>query len=105
MLDVLHYLLEEDLRYHSPEEYESINSVRSYIYKDLYKTEYKYKGESIIKKQQQNGGRSYIGKNASWDNLPDEFSTSNEVKPYIPPTPVDPDSPLPFGGILDTPLR
>lgn len=104
MLDVLHYLLEEDLRYHSPEEYESTNSVRTYMYENLYGQKYAYKGESITKNQQK-GGRSYIDKNASWDSLPDEFSVSTEVKPYIPPTPVDPDSALPFGGVLDTPLR
>lgn len=103
MLDIVHFFLEEDLRYSSGEEYEATNSVRTYIYESLYSTPYKYKGGSIRDKSK--GGRQYIDKNATWDDLPSEFSPDKEVKPYIPPTEVNPESTLPFGSVLDSPIN
>lgn len=103
MLDILHYFFEEDLRFTSGEEYEASNSVRSYIYESMYMRPYKYKGESTRSKT--SGGRSYVGNNASWDDLPDEFSPSKETKPFIPPTQVNTDAYLPFGEALEAPLK
>lgn len=103
MLDVVHFFLEEDLRYRSPEEYESVNSVRSRIYETLYNTPYVYKGESVTQKSK-SGGRQYINNTADFDDLPSEFSDTRETKPFIAPTPVNADSFLPFGAALDSPL-
>ena len=103
MLDVLHFFFEEDLRFTSGEEYEATNSVRSYLYETMYMRPYRYKGDSIRGKS--SGGRQYIDKNASWDNLPSEFNTSSETKPYIPPTEVNPDAYLPFGSVLEAPIN
>lgn len=102
MLDVIHYFFEDDLRFTSGEEYEASNSVRSYIYENMYDRPYRYKGDSI--RSQTKGGRSYVDKNASWDNLPDEFGPK-ESKPFIPPTQVNADAYLPFGDALDAPLN
>lgn len=90
MLDVIHYYFEEDnSRYESGDHAESVSKMRVSLYR-LYNYEYKYKVTS--KKQSGVGG---------------EFgaSSSNAVKPYIPPTEFDPDSFDPFGGVLDQPLR
>lgn len=102
MLDTLHYLMEEDFRYKSAEEYEGINSVRTYIYETLYGTTYKYKGES---NRGSRNGRQYINPTAGGADLPMDLpSDTQERKPYIPPTQVNPESSLPFGDVLDSPL-
>lgn len=103
MLDTLHFFMEEDLRYHSGEEYEAVNSVRSYMYENLYKTSYKYKGNSL--RDSSSGGRQYVNQNASWDNLDLDVPGNQATKPYIPPTNVNPDSALPFGDVLDSPVN
>ncbi len=89
MLDVVHYLFEEDSRYSSAEEAESVSATRTSIYGRLYGTTYKYK----VKSKSSGGPADY------------SFSDPNEVKPYIPPTEFDPDSADPFGGLLDAPIR
>ena len=94
MLDVLHYLLDEDLSYASSEEAKYKSAVRASLYKNLYEKSYKFKISD---------GTS---SSRDFDN-PDDFSSgvSREVKPYIPPTQFNPDSPNPFQGVLrETPL-
>lgn len=90
MLDVVHYLFEEDSRYRSQEEAESVSAVRTQIYEVLYGTTYRYK---MGKSQGNNTG---IGSDAL---------SSSDVKPYIPPTEFDPDSHNPFGSVLEAPVR
>ena len=103
MLDVLHYFMEEDFRYKSAEEYEGVNSVRTHIYEVLYGTTYKFKGESI--RSSQSGGRKYINTTAGGADIPMDLpSDTQERKPYIPPTDMNPESSLPFGDVLDSPL-
>jgi hypothetical protein len=89
MLDVVHYLFEEDSRYSSAEEAESVSAIRTSIYGRLYGTTYKYKVKS----------------KSSGNDMNYSFSDPNEVKPYIPPTEFDPESADPFGGLLDAPIR
>lgn len=101
MVDVLHYLMEEDMRYGSAEEAEAVSAYRTQIYL-LYGKTYKYGISSSTK-----GGRSYIPKNAADDFgfNDDPMFNSGETKPYIPPTNFDPDSALPFGSDLEAPLN
>ncbi len=89
MLDVVHYLFEDDSRYSSAEEAESVSALRTSIYGRLYGINYKYQVKSRLNK----------------NNASNTYSDPNEVKPYIPPTEFDPDSADPFGGILDAPIR
>jgi hypothetical protein len=95
MLDVLHYLFEQDTIVNSQEEYESKNSVRRVIYQSVYNRDFAYLRDVDTNKS-----------NVSDDFEPfDEFdnytpTTSNSVKPYTPPTNFDPDSPNPFGSAL-----
>jgi len=95
MLDVLHYLFEQDTIVNSQEEYESKNSVRRVIYQSVYNRDFAYLRDVDTNKS-----------NVSDDYEPfDEFdnytpTTSNSVKPYTPPTNFDPDAPNPFGSAL-----
>lgn len=102
MVDVLHFFFEEDhLRYESGEQAEAGSKLRVKLYKDLYKTEYKYP----IQPSGQQGGRKYIDKNEDFDfddSIP--ASSSQTVKPYIPPTEFNADAADPFGGVLDAPI-
>lgn len=99
MTDVLHYLLEEDMRYGSAEEAEAVSAYRTQIYM-LYNRTYKYG----VSKNKQNG-RSYVPNNATESfGFDDPAFNTGETKPYIPPTSFNPDSVLPFGSDLDAPL-
>ena len=82
MLDVVHYFLDEDMRYSSMEELKLHDNIRKNIFNNLYEVEYRY-------------GMS--GDSSDPTDL-------NSTKPYIPPTEVDPESATPFGSILDSPL-
>jgi hypothetical protein len=81
MLDVVHYFLDEDMRYTSPEEIQLHEVVRKTLMVDLYERKYNY-----------------------GNNKDAESNLSPDVKPYIPPTEVDPDAFNPFGQVLDAPL-
>lgn len=83
MIDVIHYFLEEDLRYSSIEEMKMHEAVRGDIYQRLYGVKYRYV--------------SGTGSNTT------DFD-GQEVKPYVPPTEFDPDSANPFGSVLDAPI-
>lgn len=89
MLDVVHYLFEEDARYISAEEAESVSAIRTSIYGRLYGTTYRYQTKSKLSKK----------------NMDSSFSDPNEVKPYMAPTEFNPNSANPFGSVLDAPIR
>ena len=94
MLDVLHYLFEEDLRVSSGEEAKAVEESRKLIYSTLYNRPYKYartQGRSTS-----NGGDSFD------DFAPITPYTPNARKSYIPPTEFDPDSGLP--GLIEPAL-
>jgi hypothetical protein len=93
MLDVFHYLFEDDTTVSSSEEHDSKNSVRTAVYKTVYNRDFAY----AIKAQE----------TKNFDEEPfDEFdnyvppSTSTSTKPYMPPTNFNPDSEDPFAGVL-----
>lgn len=100
MLDVLHYYFEDDIRYASAETAEAVTSYRTQLYL-LYGKTYKY-GTSASS----SSNRNYVPKGASDDlNLDDLPGSTSGVKPYIPPTEFNPDSFLPFGSTLESPLN
>lgn len=89
MVDVLHYLFEEDSRFGTAEEAEALGTMRSTLYSTMYGTTYRYSLKSSNSR-----GRSS-----------NEFSPSTEdLKPYIPPTEFDPTSHRPFGDVLNAPI-
>lgn len=86
MLDVIHFLYEEDLGYSSIEDARWTDAKRKHIYSELYGEEYKY---------------------YSTKEIADHDGTSPDgeaIKPYIPPTEFNPDSMNPFGEVLDAPI-
>lgn len=104
MLDVVHYFFEEDtLRYSTGEHAEAASKFRSSFY-EMYGIIYKYGVSSTGGSS--SGGRKYVGKNEDF-SFDDSVSgvKNNTVKPYMPPTRIDPDAADPFGGVLDAPLR
>lgn len=102
MVDVIHYLFEEDAsRYSSGEQAEAVSAMRTQLYLSYGKTyQYAVKGSK-------SSGKSYIPKGAAADYGFDDdplAGMSGETKSYIPPTDFNPDSALPFGSDLDAPL-
>ena len=101
MLDVIHVIFEDDITSAtSAEQVDVKENVREVIYRDFYKTTYKYK---TTKKRQ----------NASFDNSVGDFDysditpfdpSSQAVKPFVPATDFNPDMQKPFGSVLDAPL-
>ena len=102
MVDVIHYLFEEDAsRYSSGEQAEAVSAMRTQLYLSYGKT-YAY---TISSKS--STGKSYIPKGAAADYGFDDdplASAKGPTKGYIPPTDFNPDSVLPFGSDLDAPL-
>ncbi len=101
MLDVIHYLFEEDLRYSSGEQADAVSKTREIVYKQLYDVDYIFKASAT-------GGRRVGGSNSfyDFDNI-QLFDPKNKVtKPYIPPTEFDPDTGIPMSGngLLEPPL-
>lgn len=108
MCDVLHFMFEEDACASSTaEQSEARDKVRSTIYRDLYKREYKYSAS----------GRATMTKDIADSELyvedempvpvdPAAKSSAFAVppKPYIAPTSVSEGSRLPFGTGIDSPL-
>jgi hypothetical protein len=111
MLDVVHYLFEDDLNYQTAEQATARTTSRTAMYRELYGGTYSYgiKGE--------NAGYNYNnGSSVPADGYYGEdekeikpFDPQREpLKPFIPPTEFDPESGLPLGidtRILNAPLN
>jgi hypothetical protein len=93
MLDVLHYYFETDA-VGEKEEQDAKLKLRRSIYRTLYQRPYTWQDDS--------DGGEFGTQDASGSpvNRPAKF----EHKPYVPPTPVNPNSPKPYGNVLDAPL-
>jgi len=89
MLDVIHFFFEEDSRYGSAEEVESVSALRLSLYRNLYGKSYSY------------GPRNKTGNNTAGDSY---LADSSVTKPYIPPTEFNPESFNPYGSVLDAPI-
>jgi phosphorylcholine metabolism protein LicD len=86
MVDVIHYFFDEDMRYGSYESALMHSKLRERIYGGLYEKQYKYKIKD------------------SSDAETDYSDDAGAIKPYIPPTEFNPNSPNPFGAVLDAPI-
>lgn len=92
LVDVLHYLFEEDIIVYSSEHHDAKNQVRTSLYPILLNTEYKYKSSSSSSNNYDYGLDDLDG--------PMNAPIEHQTKPYFPPTPFNPDSANPFGGAL-----
>jgi hypothetical protein len=97
MLDVVHYLFEQDATVTSEAEFDTKNSVRDVIYETVYERKFAYSTK---------GSKDFSSDTQAGNSEPfDEFgnyipSKTNNVKPYVPPTNFNPDSDNPFGSVL-----
>jgi hypothetical protein len=107
MVDVLHYMFEEDMRFVSAEQAEAISKSRSMLYREMYSRDYGYQFSTGI-----GAAASSIdpplGEDIPSDIRPIDVARQAELtatKPYVPPTHVDENSVRPFGTTLDAPLN
>ncbi len=102
MLDVIHYLFEEDSTFISQEHLETREGVRKRLYSDLYEREYKYFRGKPSSSFPSSANSDYT------DNPFEDVSPVDPLKPptkgYVPPTDFDANRPNPFGGVLDAPM-
>ena len=102
MLDVIHYLFEEDAVISSEAEFETKNNARDIIYETVYDRKFAYSAKKKKDFDEYSDDYSSEPFDKSGNYVP---STKNYVKPYIPPTNFDPDASNPYSGVLrETPL-
>jgi hypothetical protein len=99
MLDIIHYLFEEDLRYSTGEQAQAVEKTREIIYGQLYGQEYIFKG-STSNKASTNSFNEF-------DDIQPFDPKKKVTKPFIPATEFDPDTgtPLTGNGRLEAPLN
>jgi hypothetical protein len=104
MLDVIHFYLEEDFAPQSQEAIKIRSLSRESLYESLYGIEYQFP----VKDGKSAKSKSFDVEDLPYDNEDEDpvtpFNPEGIVKPYIPPTPVSPSNPLPFGDAVDAPL-
>ena len=108
MMDVVHYIFEQDTVVSSEDELKSQSAVRVAIYRDFYKKKYAYEY-----KPKSSSGRAYVP-----DSDLEVMSEEEDLQPFrareeMPQkstmgeetiTPFDPTAQNPFNGILDAPM-
>jgi hypothetical protein len=102
LLDVLHVMFEDASSGASREELEAREDLRKSIYTQLYG--YKEYNWVTDKSKSASAGGTYNS-----DMLPDDAAVDTTErklthKPYVPPTPINVDSPLPIAGLKEAPL-
>ena len=106
LLDVLHFLLEDDCNQISTaEQAEARDAVRENIYSSMYGVYYKYA------QTKKNSAGIVDPESLPFEDeepLPkpfDPLATAKPPKPFTKASDFDPDSALPFGSVLDAPLK
>jgi hypothetical protein len=97
MLDVIHYLFEEDAIVTSEAEFDTKNSARDVIYETVYNRKFAYSTKNSKDFNAADGQYSSEPFDKEGNYIP---SKTNNVKPYVPPTNFNPDSDNPFGSVL-----
>lgn len=115
MVDVLHYLFEEDNHYVSEESAKSRSGIRVAMYRDMYNTTYKYEYKSAPTSGHHSAATYSSGEDLEYMTEAEEIKafgpdSAGPDKPPMkppaqPPTEFDPYSPNPFAGILDAPMN
>ena len=108
MLDVIHCLFEEDTLFVSSEQVAYKDSFRQNLYKDLYKSTYKYvtpSNSNVDYGLDTLEGPLDVSDNPVEQETIRVFSPREKTaKPYTPPTQVKADDIKPFGSVLDAPI-
>ena len=99
MLDVIHVLFEEDFTSAvSGEHIDAKNKIRKIMYKEFYDRTYTYGGSSNDYSEEPKGSQMDYSDVTPFD------PKKAAVKPFVPATNFDENSPKPFGRVLDAPL-
>jgi hypothetical protein len=106
MVDVLHYLFEDDLSASTAEQAEARSKARVSIYRDLYGREYKYVIDTGMGESHPDyNSAEYGASEESQEAAIEPFNPVRQpVKPFISATPVNAASSKPFGKVLDEPM-
>jgi hypothetical protein len=105
MLDVLHYLMEEEMMRQHHNGVDIPGAVRDYLYWELYGVRYPY--YTPVGGNRHASGDTLDGLDDPLDGVAPfnpKDGKAEPVKAYAPPTRVDPDAQQPFGALLDSPL-
>lgn len=106
-MDVLHYFFELDHQYSTAEEAEARSNVRAGIYSNFYNVTYKYQYKASNKGYNYNSNTTANGQPIMdgfvGTDTEDPLQDKGPTKPFVPATEFNPDSPTPFGGLLDPP--
>lgn len=106
MIDVLHFMFEEDMFAATGEEAEHKSKIRTTLYKEFYNKRYEYGSSSNNKSTYANGDllppmdEEFYQK----DLIPFDPEKKSKPTPYVPVSNFNPDSVLPFGMNIDAPL-
>jgi len=119
MLDVIHFMLEEDMFVGSAAEIESKSKTRETIYRIFYDRKYQY-GVSSSRSSSSDADKdfyadgTYIPSDIEKEGFqtdeiivpfdPSEPPIQKTHKPYIPATEFNENSPQPFGRLIDGPI-
>lgn len=104
-LDILHVMFEESQEAGSQEQLKAREQFRKNIYTGLYD----YKTYEWVSTDN-NSASGASSQTTSADMIPmdDEVADPSKIKlthkPYVPPTPMNVDSPLPIAGLKEAPL-
>lgn len=103
LLDVLHYLFEEDNTYSSEAEMHSRGELRRVVYEEMYGQTYKYPIPTSSSSPTTTLP-DFLQEEEAVDN-PTPFNPKEQHKPFIPPTTFNPASAKPFGDLLAPPEK
>jgi hypothetical protein len=99
MLDVIHVLFEEDYTSAvSGEQVDAKNKIRKIMYKEFYDKTYMHGGSSNDYSEEP------LGAQVDYSDVTPFDPKKAAVKPFVPATDINENSPKPFGKVLDGPL-
>lgn len=105
MVDVLHYFFEEDNNMTSGEQAEAKNKTRTNLYSTMYNRPYKYAYGSAGTTPHFDTEDVDPGAPTPTDDIKPFNPKAQPAKAYVAPTKQTNSSKLPFGDILDSPLK
>jgi hypothetical protein len=104
MLDVIHFIFEDDMNYSSGEQADGRSRSRELLYQDLYGYKYPYATETSTSSSASGGITKDFDATFDDEDLVAFDPLKGPTKAFVPPTPVDASSIKPFGAILDEPF-
>ena len=107
MLDVIHYMFEDDIRFSTAEESDAVTQMREIIYGQWYGYPYIFAGQRSSNAKGNGKYNTASSFNDDFDLQPYDPNIKQPTKPFIPATQFDPDTGIPMtgNGLLEAPLN